>query len=108
MKVEIPEELKEILDEFLVEASEILENFDQDLVDLENNPEDKELLNEIFRGCNLKGGAGYLNLIPLVEIARRIEDIFNKLRNDELKLTHEIMDVILEGEIRIHFNCLIE
>ena len=98
MKVEIPEELKEILDEFLVEASEILENLDQDLVDLENNPDDKELLNKIFRGMHtLKGGAGFLNLTPIVEIAHRIEDIFNKLRNDELKLTPEIMDVILEG-----------
>ena len=98
MKVEVPEELKEILDEFLVEASEILESLDQDLVDLENNPEDKELLNKIFRGMHtLKGGAGFLNLTPIVEIAHRIEDIFNKLRNDELKLTPEIMDVILEG-----------
>ncbi|RKQ63818.1 two-component system chemotaxis sensor kinase CheA [Thermovibrio guaymasensis] len=98
MKVEIPEELKEILDEFLVEASEILENLDQDLVDLENNPEDKELLNKIFRGMHtLKGGAGFLNLTTIVEIAHRIEDIFNKLRNNELKLTPEIMDVILEG-----------
>ena len=98
MKVEIPEELQEILEEFLVEAEEILENLDQDLVDLESNPEDKELLNKIFRGMHtLKGGAGFLNLTPVVEIAHRIEDIFNKLRNDELKLTPEIMDVILEG-----------
>lgn len=98
MKVNVPEELREILDEFLVEASEILESLDQDLVDLENNPDDKELLNKIFRGMHtLKGGAGFLNLTPIVEIAHRIEDIFNKLRNDELNLTPEIMDVILEG-----------
>ncbi len=98
MKVNIPEELVEILEEFLVEASEILENLDQDLVDLENNPDDKELLNKIFRGMHtLKGGAGFLNLTPIVEVAHRIEDIFNKLRNDELKLTPEIMDVILQG-----------
>ncbi len=82
MKVNIPEELAEILEEFLVEASEILENLDQDLVDLENNPDDKELLNKIFRGMHtLKGGAGFLNLTPIVEVAHRIEDIFNKLRN---------------------------
>ena len=98
MKVEIPEELQEILEEFLVEAEEILESLDQDLVDLESNPNDKELLNKIFRGMHtLKGGAGFLNLTPVVEIAHRIEDIFNKLRNDELTLTPEIMDVILEG-----------
>ncbi|TCK04567.1 chemotaxis protein CheA [Phorcysia thermohydrogeniphila] len=98
MKVNIPDELREILEEFLVEAEEILENLDQDLVDLENNPQDKELLNKIFRGMHtLKGGAGFLNLTPIVEIAHRIEDVFNKLRNDEMELTPELMDVILEG-----------
>ncbi|WP_163328271.1 chemotaxis protein CheA [Desulfurobacterium thermolithotrophum] len=98
MKVNIPEELKEILEEFLVEAEEILENLDQDLIDLENNPKDKDLLNKIFRGMHtLKGGAGFLNLTPIVEIAHRIEDIFNKLRNDEMTLTPELMDIILEG-----------
>jgi len=98
MRVNIPDELREILEEFLVEAEEILENLDQDLVDLENNPQDKELLNKIFRGMHtLKGGAGFLNLTPIVEIAHRIEDVFNKLRNDEMELTPELMDVILEG-----------
>ncbi|RUM42807.1 MAG: chemotaxis protein CheA [Desulfurobacterium sp.] len=98
MKVNVPDELREILEEFLVEAEEILESLDQDLVDLENNPQDKELLNKIFRGMHtLKGGAGFLNLTPIVEIAHRIEDVFNKLRNDELNLTPELMDVILEG-----------
>ncbi|ADY72708.1 CheA signal transduction histidine kinase [Desulfurobacterium thermolithotrophum DSM 11699] len=98
MKANIPEELKEILEEFLVEAEEILENLDQDLIDLENNPTDKDLLNKIFRGMHtLKGGAGFLNLTPIVELAHRIEDIFNKLRNDEMTLTTELMDIILEG-----------
>jgi len=98
MRVNIPDELREILEEFLVEAEEILENLDQDLVDLENNPQDKELLNKIFRGMHtLKGGAGFLNLSTIVEIAHRIEDVFNKLRNDEMELTPELMDVILEG-----------
>jgi len=98
MRVEIPEELREILEEFLVEAEEILEGLDQDLIDLENNPTDKELLNKIFRGMHtLKGGAGFLNLTPIVEIAHRIEDIFNKLRNDEMTLTPDLMDIILEG-----------
>ncbi|RUM50474.1 MAG: chemotaxis protein CheA [Hydrogenothermus sp.] len=98
MKIEIPEDLKEILDEFLVEADEIIEQLDQDLVELEENPDDKELLNKIFRGMHtLKGGAGFLNLTTIVEIAHKIEDIFNKLRNDDLKLTSEMMDIILEG-----------
>ncbi len=98
MKINIPEELREILEEFIVEAEEILENLDQDLISLESNPNDKELLNRIFRGMHtLKGGAGFLNLDFIVEIAHRIEDIFNKLRNDEMELTPDLMDVILEG-----------
>ncbi len=98
MKINIPDDMREILDEFLIEADEILEQLDQDLVELEENPNDKELLNKIFRGMHtLKGGAGFLNLTSIVEIAHKIEDIFNKLRNDELQLNSEMMDVILEG-----------
>ncbi|NPA54348.1 MAG: chemotaxis protein CheA [Aquificae bacterium] len=98
MKLEFTDDMREILEEFLIEADEILSNLDQELIELENNPEDKELLNKIFRGMHtLKGGAGFLNLTTIVEIAHKIEDIFNKLRNDEMTLTPEMMDVIFEG-----------
>ncbi len=98
MKLNFSDDMREILEEFLVEADEILSNLDQELIDLEANPEDKELLNSIFRGMHtLKGGAGFLGLTSIVEIAHKIEDIFNLLRNDELKLTSEMMDVIFEG-----------
>ncbi|RMA97509.1 chemotaxis protein CheA [Hydrogenothermus marinus] len=98
MKVNIPEDMQEILSEFLVEADEIVEQLDNDLIELEENPEDVNLLNKIFREIHtLKGGAGFLNLTTIVEIAHKIEDIFNKLRNNELKLTSSMMDVILEG-----------
>ena len=98
MKLNFTDDMREILEEFLIEADEILANLDQDLIELESNPEDKELLNKIFRGMHtLKGGAGFLGLTSIVEIAHKIEDIFNKLRNDELHLTSEMMDVIFEG-----------
>ena len=98
MRIEIPEDMKEIFEEFLVEAEEILNNLDQDLIELEDNPDDKDLLNKIFRGMHtLKGGAGFLGLTTIIEIAHKIEDIFNKLRNDELQLNSEMMDIILEG-----------
>ncbi len=98
MKLEFSDDMREILEEFLIEAEEILSNLDQDLIELENNPDDKDLLNKIFRGMHtLKGGAGFLNLTTIVEIAHNIEDIFNKLRNDEMSLTPEMMDVIFEG-----------
>ena len=98
MKIEITEDMKEILEEFLVEAEEIIQNLDQDLIALEDDPTDIDLLNKIFRGMHtLKGGAGFLGLTSIVEIAHKIEDIFNKLRNSELILNSEMMDVILEG-----------
>ena len=98
MRIEFSDDMREILEEFLIEAEEILSNLDQDLIELENNPDDKDLLNKIFRGMHtLKGGAGFLNLTTIVEIAHKIEDIFNKLRNDEMTLTPEMMDVIFEG-----------
>ena len=98
MKLEFSDEMREILNEFLIEAEEILDSLDQDLVELEQNPTDKELLNKIFRGMHtLKGGAGFLGLTSVVELAHKLEDIFNKLRNDEMTLDSDRMDIILEG-----------
>ncbi|WP_457639021.1 chemotaxis protein CheA [Persephonella sp.] len=102
MKMEFTDDMREILEEFLIEADEILSSLDQDLIELEANPEDKDLLNKIFRGMHtLKGGAGFLGLTSIVEIAHKIEDIFNQLRNDELKLTSDMMDLIFEGVDRL-------
>ncbi len=98
MKLEFTDDMREILNEFLIEAEEILDSLDQDLIELEQNPTDKELLNKIFRGMHtLKGGAGFLNLESIVELAHKLEDIFNKLRNDEMTLDSDKMDIIFEG-----------
>ncbi len=98
MRIEFTDDMKEIFDEFMLEAEEILENLDQELVELENDPTDKELLNKIFRGMHtLKGGAGFLGLESIIELAHKIESIFDKLRNDEMSLDSDKMDIILEG-----------
>ena len=98
MKLEFNDDMREIFDEFMLEAEEILENLDQELVELENDPSDKELLNKIFRGMHtLKGGAGFLGLESIIELAHKIESIFDKLRNDEMSLDSDKMDIILEG-----------
>ncbi|MBU3003270.1 chemotaxis protein CheA [Paraglaciecola arctica] len=89
---------EEILADFLVEAGEILELLQEQLVDLENNPEDTDLLNAIFRGYHtVKGGAGFLSLTELVDICHGAENIFDVMRNGQRTLTPELMDVILQA-----------
>jgi len=92
------DELQEIREDFLVEAFELIEQMDQDLVELENNPEDLELLNRIFRVAHtVKGSSSFLNFDVLTKLTHHMEDVLNKARKDELKITPEIMDVILES-----------
>ncbi len=92
------DDMQEIREDFLVEAFEMLDKMDQDLVELENNPEDLELLNSIFRVAHtVKGSSSFLNFDVLTELTHHMEDVLNKARKDELKITPEIMDVILES-----------
>ncbi len=87
----------EILQDFLVEAGEILELLGEQLVQLEQSPEDFELLNAIFRGFHtIKGGAGFLALDAMVGVCHKAEDVFDVLREGERKVSAELMDVILE------------
>ena len=87
----------EILQDFLVEAGEILEQLSEQLVVLEQSPGDFDLLNAIFRGFHtVKGGAGFLAIHELVEICHSAEDVFNVLRQGDRQVTAELMDVILQ------------
>ena len=86
----------EILQDFLVEAGEILEQLNEQLVELEQTPDDADLLNAVFRGFHtIKGGAGFLNLTALVDVCHRAEDVFNLLRNGERQVDAHLIDVIL-------------
>lgn len=86
----------EILQDFLVEAGEILEQLNEQLVDLEQSPNDNDLINSIFRGFHtIKGGGSFLTLTNLVEVCHKSEDVFNLLRNQELSLNATMMDVFL-------------
>jgi len=87
---------EEILQDFLVEAGEILELLSEQLVELENNPNDTELLNAIFRGFHtVKGGAGFLSLTELVETCHGAENVFDGLRQGNRQVDSELMDTIL-------------
>ncbi|WP_046003899.1 chemotaxis protein CheA [Pseudoalteromonas rubra] len=100
---------EDILQDFLVEAGEILEQLSEQLVELENNPEDKELLNAIFRGFHtVKGGAGFLSMTELVDACHGAENVFDVLRQGQRQVTAELMDVILQSLDTINemFSCI--
>ncbi|MDO3382573.1 chemotaxis protein CheA [Gilvimarinus algae] len=89
---------EDILQDFLVEAGEILENLSEQLVELERRPDDRDLLNAIFRGFHtVKGGAGFLQLTPMVECCHVTENLFDILRNGKREVTSELMDVVLQA-----------
>ncbi|MCC0312981.1 chemotaxis protein CheA [Pseudomonas aeruginosa] len=89
---------EEILQDFLVEAGEILEQLSEQLVELESRPDDMDLLNAIFRGFHtVKGGAGFLQLNALVECCHIAENVFDILRKGERRVSSELMDVVLQA-----------
>ncbi|MCB1957663.1 MAG: chemotaxis protein CheA, partial [Rhodocyclaceae bacterium] len=101
--------MEDLLQDFLVEAGDLLSGVDNKLVDLERAPDDRGLLNDIFRGFHtIKGGAGFLNATELVTLCHLTENLFDKLRNGELEITPETMDVILAatGAVRDMFGFL--
>ena len=87
----------EILQDFLVEAGEILEQLGGQLIELERSPQDRDLLNAVFRGFHtVKGGAGFLNLTAMVEVCHHAEDVFNVLRQGERQVDATLMDAVLQ------------
>ncbi|RKV42149.1 hybrid sensor histidine kinase/response regulator [Helicobacter pylori] len=90
------DDLQEIMEDFLIEAFEMNEQLDQDLVELEHNPEDLDLLNRIFRVAHtIKGSSSFLNLNILTHLTHNMEDVLNRARKGEIKITPDIMDVVL-------------
>ena len=91
-------DMQEIIEDFLIEAFEMIEQLDQDLVALESAPEDLELLNSIFRVAHtIKGSSSFLNFDILTELTHHMEDVLNKARKAELTITPDIMDIVLES-----------
>ncbi|CBG39639.1 hybrid sensor histidine kinase/response regulator [Helicobacter mustelae] len=92
------EEMQEIMEDFLIEAFEMIDQLDQDLVELEHNPKDLDLLNKIFRVAHtIKGSGSFLNFDVLTSLTHNMEFVLDKARKNELEITSDIMDVILES-----------
>ena len=92
------DDMQELLEDFLVESFELIEQIDHDLVELESNPDDLELLNRIFRVAHtVKGSSSFLNFDTLTELTHHMEDVLNKARHGELKITADVMDVVLKS-----------
>ncbi len=90
--------MQEILEDFLIEAFEMIEQLDQDLIELEHNPNDLDLLNRIFRVAHtIKGSSSFLNFDILTNLTHNMEDVLNKARRGELQITPDVMDVVLES-----------
>ena len=93
----VDDSMKEIINDFVQEALELLDSLSENFIELEKNPEDKELLNTIFRAAHtIKGSAGFLGFQNLVELAHSAENILNRLRQGEIKLTSDMMDYLLK------------
>jgi len=92
------DDMKEIVESYLIETKEILDNLDGDLLTLEKQPVDKELLNRIFRGVHtVKGTSGFLGFEQMTEFAHEFENLLNKLRHGEIEVSSSTMDVIFEA-----------
>ena len=92
------DEIQELLEDFLIEAFEMIEEMDQDLVELENSPNDLDLVNKIFRVAHtIKGSGSFLNFDKLTRLTHHMEAVLDKARKGELTITPDIMDVILES-----------
>jgi len=89
-------EMDEILQDFIVETTELLEGLDEDLVALEKSPKDADLLNKVFRAFHtIKGSSSFLGFDKITQLTHKLEDLLNSLRRFDLELTPSIMDAIL-------------
>ncbi len=95
--------MDEIISEFLVESYEGLDQIDQNLIVLEESPDDVGILKEIFRALHtIKGTCGFLGFSKLERLAHAAENLLSLLRDGELSMTSEIADALLAaiGDIR--------
>lgn len=91
-------EQQEIVREFLIESNENLDRLDQDIVELERRPDDKNLIAGIFRTVHtIKGTCGFLGFERLERVAHQLENILSRLRSGEHQMSPEVAALVLRG-----------
>ncbi|GAB5517847.1 MAG: chemotaxis protein CheA [Rhodothermales bacterium] len=94
----LADDMAEIVEGFLVEVQDLIEDLDQDLLLLEHNADDADLVNRVFRAVHtIKGTSGFLSLTQVTELTHHFEDVLNRLRKGELTFNAHMMDVMLEA-----------
>jgi two-component system chemotaxis sensor kinase CheA len=87
---------------FVEEATEMLAELEVSLLKLENNAEDKELLAKVFRALHtIKGSAGMFGFDDITAFTHDIETVFDYIRNGDIKITKEIIDLTLASRDQI-------
>lgn len=93
----IPDDLKEVVKDFLVESQESLDTIDQDLMFMESNPGDKEKIGSVFRSIHsIKGACGFLGFTKLEKVSHSGENVLSKIRDGHLSLTKPVMEALLK------------
>jgi two-component system, chemotaxis family, sensor kinase CheA len=92
------DDMDEIIEDFIIEAGELIDSLDQDLLNLEQTPDNLDLLNQIFRPVHtIKGNASFLGFDKLTRFTHQLENLLDKLRSGDQKASPEVIDIILEG-----------
>lgn len=87
-----------LLRDFIAEGLEYIEEIEVNILNLENEPENKDYINTIFRPFHsIKGVASFLNLEKIRDLAHSLENLLDKARNDEISVTPTLIDVVLDG-----------
>lgn len=89
---------EELLKDFFAEAEQQVENLESNILVIENDPENHEAIDEIFRAAHtLKGGSATVEMTELSSFTHTVEDVLDELRSDRLKVTEPVVDVLLSA-----------
>jgi two-component system, chemotaxis family, sensor kinase CheA len=99
-------DLKEVEKIYRQEAEERLVEIEETVLEIEENPEDREAINRLFRAVHtIKGSGAMFGFIEIAEFTHHLETTLDKVRNDELSVTKDLIDLILKS--RDHINAIL-